>query len=109
MVNQVLEIIKSRRSVRKYSSEQIKDEELEIILESAIYAPTGGNDQPWHFTVIQNREFIDYMNMEAKKLIVQDKELVNRINTEAKKLPDFEDRITKIGRSNNFNIFYNIH
>ena len=65
--NTVLETIKSRRSIRKYHSGQIKQEELDIILESGIYAPTGHNDQPWHFTVIQDKESIDHMNTETKK------------------------------------------
>ncbi|NJL30834.1 MAG: nitroreductase family protein [Phycisphaerales bacterium] len=30
-------------------------EALDLILEAAIYAPSGHNEQPWHFTVIQNR------------------------------------------------------
>lgn len=68
-MNKVLENIKSRRSIRKYRSEQIKDEELEMILESAIYAPTGGNDQPWQFTVIQNKKLIDEMSAESKKVM----------------------------------------
>ncbi len=44
-MNEVLETIKSRRSIRKYLPEQIKDEKLDMIFESAIYAPTGHNDQ----------------------------------------------------------------
>ena len=55
-MNQTIDTIKNRRSVRNYRSEQIKDEELEIILETAIYAPTGHNDQPWHFTIVQNQD-----------------------------------------------------
>lgn len=109
-MNEVLKTIKSRRSIRRYLSEQIKDEELDILLESAIYAPTWGNDQPWYFTVIQNREFIENMNLEAKKAIVQDIELVNHINAESKKtsddLPDFRDKFAKLGSSESFNIFY---
>ncbi len=65
--NIVLETIKNRRSVRKYQNQQIKDEELEMIIEAGIYAPTANNDQPWHFTVIQNQELMEYMNEEAKK------------------------------------------
>ena len=42
----VLENIKSRRSIRRYLSDQIKQEELDSILEAAICAPTGHNDQP---------------------------------------------------------------
>ncbi len=55
-MNPVLETIKSRRSVRKYQSRQIKDEELEKILEAAIYAPSGHNDQSWHFTIIHKKK-----------------------------------------------------
>ncbi len=65
--NTVLKTIKNRRSVRKYQNKQIKQEELDIILETGIYAPTGHNDQPWHFTVIQDKELIDHMNTETKK------------------------------------------
>ena len=105
-MNEVLETIKNRRSIRKYLPKQIKNENLDIILESAIYAPSGGNNQPWHFTVVQNREFIDFMNEESKKLMVKDKELMDLLNAESKKLPDFEERITTLGKSENFNIFY---
>lgn len=68
-MNSVLETIKNRRSVRKYKNEQIKDEELKKILEAAIYAPTGHNDQPWHFTVIQNENLINEISEGAKALM----------------------------------------
>ena len=42
-MNETIETIKNRRSVRNYSSEQIKDEELEKKIKTAIYAPTGHN------------------------------------------------------------------
>lgn len=90
-MNGVIESIKSRRSIRKYCSEQINDEELEMILESAIYAPSGGNDQPWHFTVIQNKELIDEMNRECKKAMVD--------------VP--VEWIAKMGKSKQLHIFYN--
>lgn len=90
-MNEVLETIKNRRSNRKYLPEQIKDEELEILLESAIYAPTGHNDQPWHFTVIQNNELIDEMSRESKKVMA---------NLSV-------DWIAKMGKSEYLHIFYN--
>lgn len=104
ILNEVLESIKNRRSIRSYLPEQIKDDELEIILESAVYAPTAHNDQPWHFTVIQNKKFIDMMDSESKKILKQDKELMGRINLESKKL--VANKEIKIGKSLNFNIFY---
>ncbi|MBU3178504.1 nitroreductase family protein [Clostridium estertheticum] len=65
-MNEVLKTIKNRRSVRSYFSEQTKQEELDLIIESGIYAPSGNNDQPWHFTVIQNKENI---NVHLKQVI----------------------------------------
>jgi nitroreductase len=66
-MNDVLKTIKSRRSVRKYKQEQISQEELDSILEAGIYAPTAHNDQPWHFTVIQNQELLHEINETVRK------------------------------------------
>lgn len=65
--NETLNTIKNRRSIRKFKEEQIKQEELDAILEAAIYAPTGHNDQPWHFTVIQNKEILDMITKVANE------------------------------------------
>ena len=46
----------TRRSTRAFKEEQIKDEELEMILKAGIYAPSGMNKQSWQFTVVQNKE-----------------------------------------------------
>ena len=53
-MNEVLKAIKSRRSVRAYTEQQISQEDLNAILEAATYAPSGMNYQTWHFTAIQN-------------------------------------------------------
>lgn len=54
-MNKVLEVIKSRRSIRRYLPEQIKQNELDAIIEAGLYAPSAHNDQPWHFTVIREK------------------------------------------------------
>ena len=51
-----LNIIKNRRSIRKYKQDQIPDTILKQILEAARLAPSGCNDQPWHFIVVKNPE-----------------------------------------------------
>jgi nitroreductase len=65
-MNEVLNVIKSRRSIRAYKSEQIDETALKEILEAGIYAPTACNEQPWHFTVIQNAELLDQINVKSK-------------------------------------------
>ncbi|WP_425058250.1 FMN reductase [NAD(P)H] [Sporomusa carbonis] len=67
--NNVIQTIKNRRSIRTYQEEQIKEAELQAILEAGIYAPTGHNDQPWHFTVIRNKEFINHMSEKTKEVM----------------------------------------
>jgi nitroreductase len=50
----VLEAIRTRRSIRKYRPELVPEEKLEMILEAARLAPSAGNRQPWRFVVVQN-------------------------------------------------------
>ena len=50
----VKEAILTRRSVRKYKSEPVKEDDLKIILEAARQAPSAGNKQPWEFIVIKD-------------------------------------------------------
>lgn len=61
-MNQVIDLIKKRRSVRTYKDEQIKEEELQTILDAGLWAPSAHNSQPWHFTVIQDPDFIKHMS-----------------------------------------------
>ena len=56
--NAVIEAIIQRRSIRKYSSEQVADEILEQIVEAGRFAPSGGNNQSSHFMIIQSRDVL---------------------------------------------------
>ena len=60
--NDVLNIIKSRRSTRKFTGEQITGEQLAAMLEAAVWAPTGGNNQSWLFTAIQDKDTLQKLN-----------------------------------------------
>ena len=52
----VLEAIKSRRSIRKYKSDKIPAEDLEIILEAIQWAPSWANTQCWEVVVVSDPE-----------------------------------------------------
>lgn len=52
----MIEAIRNRRSIRKYSSRPVEDEKLMEILEAARLAPSGNNTQPWHFIVVKSPE-----------------------------------------------------
>jgi len=53
MNNEVLNAIKTRRSIRKYKAEQITDEQLDAILEAGTYAATGMGKQSPVIVVVQ--------------------------------------------------------
>ncbi len=50
------EAIKTRRSVRGFTSEDVTDEIIEEILEAGRWAPSGLNNQAWRFIVVRNEE-----------------------------------------------------
>ena len=50
----VLDAIVSRRSVRKYKTDPVSDEQVTTLLESARFAPSGSNRQPWQFIVVRS-------------------------------------------------------
>ena len=52
----LLELVKNRRSVRKFKPDPIPDGCVEKIIEVARWAPSGFNTQPWEFVVVKKKE-----------------------------------------------------
>lgn len=52
----VFEAIRTRRSIRKYRTEPIPNDRLEMIFEAARLAPSAGNRQPWRFVVVRDAD-----------------------------------------------------
>jgi nitroreductase len=59
MSKSTLKDLKSRRSIRAYKPEQIKDEELDAILEAGTYAASGMGSQSAVIVVVQNKTLIN--------------------------------------------------
>ena len=57
-MNETIETILKRRSVREFKDEQVKDEYINTILECGRYAPSGMNRQSYAFVVIQNEDMM---------------------------------------------------
>lgn len=89
-MNEILKVIKERRTTRKFKPEQIKEDELQAIIEAGVYAPSAHNMQSWNFTVIQNSDLIKELNIEAKEA--------------AKNFPD--EMIKKMANNDKFDGFY---
>lgn len=53
-----MEAILSRRSIRKYKPDPVAEDLIEDILKAGMNAPSAGNEQPWHFVVIDDRSVL---------------------------------------------------
>lgn len=90
-MNETLQTIARRRSVRQFKDGQITDDELRAILEAGLQAPTGHNDQPWFFLVVQNETVLKAISEGSKA---------------AMRMAPI-DWIAAAGAVEKFNIFYN--
>ena len=64
-----IDIFKQRRSIRRFQPEQIKQQELDLILEAGTYAPTGMNLQSPVMVVIQDKDTIRLLEKENAKVL----------------------------------------
>jgi nitroreductase len=59
----VLEAIKGRRSVRSFRDGRIPEDHLKVVLEAAVWAPSGSNAQPWEFVVVRDRSTVEKIKL----------------------------------------------
>ncbi len=57
-LDQTMELIKKRRSVRRFSDTKIDRDKLKTLTEAAIWAPTGSNAQAWQFVVVDDDDML---------------------------------------------------
>jgi len=71
MTEDLIGTILSRRSIRKYTSESISDEQIQRMLEAAMAAPSASNRKPWHFVIVKNRKMLDTLaeNLQYGKML----------------------------------------
>jgi nitroreductase len=62
MSRDIFDIIRSRRSTRSFSDREVPREQIDQLLEAAIWAPSGSNGQSWLFTAIRNRDLLLKLN-----------------------------------------------
>jgi nitroreductase len=67
IANTVLDCIRARRSTRSFLDRPVEDDKLEALLDAAIWAPSGSNNQSWLFTAVANKEML----LEINELVKQ--------------------------------------
>ena len=61
-----LTIIRERRSVRSYKSEQPSDAVIRELLQAAVHAPTAMHQEPWGFAIVQDKAVLKRYSERAK-------------------------------------------
>ena len=52
-----------RRSVRNYLNKQVESEKVEQLLKAAMQSPSAGNQQPWEFIVVQDKQLLSKLSL----------------------------------------------
>ena len=66
-MNSVIDNIFTRRSVRAFKEQEISEDDLRLIAECAVYAPSARNFQTWEFTVVQKKDVIERLAKAVEK------------------------------------------
>lgn len=61
-MNETLKVIHSRKSVRHFTNQAVSEEQIELLLQAGMAAPTAVNRQPWAFYVVTRRETLDSLS-----------------------------------------------
>jgi nitroreductase len=69
-MNEVLNTIKNRRTIRKFKPNPIDDEMIEVILEAGRWAPSFSNLQPWRFIVIRDQGLKNLLDKAARESVL---------------------------------------
>jgi nitroreductase len=57
-MNSIFDLIKKRRSIRKFKETPVEDDKITRIIEAASFAPSATNSQPWRFIVVKDKELL---------------------------------------------------
>lgn len=68
-MNQVMDAIRARRSIRAYSDRTVPKELIDQILDAARAAPSSLNKQPWKFVVVTDKRLMGEISSAVKKII----------------------------------------
>jgi nitroreductase len=62
----MLEIMRKRRSVRKFTSQDVTKAQVREILNAGMFAPSAWNRRPWHFIVVRDKELLTKLSGTSK-------------------------------------------
>jgi nitroreductase len=55
----LIDLLRARRSIRRFTDQPVEPEKLDLLLEAALRAPSSKGNNPWEFIVVTDRERLD--------------------------------------------------
>lgn len=92
------ELLTARRSVRNYREEQVEPDIIKEMIKESTLAPSSGNEQPWKFIIVSDKDMLKKMSDESKK---------NILARMAANPGDYANKYKRMLENENFNVFYN--
>jgi nitroreductase len=68
---ELMNVLASRRSVRSYTRQLVERSLIDQLLRAAVLAPSGMNDQPWAFGVVEGAERLEALSTRAKRRLLE--------------------------------------
>lgn len=91
------ELIKNRRSIRKFRDKHVSVEIVNELIRQSTFAPNAGNEQPWKFIVVTDKSMIKKISDESKRNILA------RVKANP---DDYAKKYQGMLRNQTFNVFY---
>jgi len=67
----IMDAIRNRRSIRKYTAQPVEREKLDALIGAGFLAPSGSNAQNWFITVITNEALLEKLGREGKDAVIR--------------------------------------
>lgn len=62
-MSEMIELLRKRRSVRKFTEEKVAPETIELLIEALLRAPSSRGINPWEFVVVDDRELLSRLSL----------------------------------------------
>jgi nitroreductase/NAD-dependent dihydropyrimidine dehydrogenase PreA subunit len=98
--DKIINFLRSRRSIRKYTDRPVDDDVIRDIIEFSVSAPSGSNAQSWEFTVVNGRDRVSLLADSFKKVFGMLNRLAVNPVTRYLSVPFFGNRIISYYKNN---------
>ncbi len=92
------ELLTTRRSIRKYQDIPVPLDIVKEMIRESTLAPSSGNEQPWKFIIVDNKQMLERMSTESKNNILA------RIDANP---DDYAKKYQGLLQNESYNVFFN--